>query len=35
VGLSDQIVERLRPIFARKDFVAHALNLNALPRRRK
>ena len=30
VGLADQIVKRLRPIFSRENFVAHALNLNAL-----
>jgi hypothetical protein len=30
--LSNQIVERLRPIFSRKNLVAHELNLNALPR---
>ncbi len=27
VRLADQIVERLRPIFARENLVAHALNL--------
>ena len=33
--LSHQIVKRLRPIFPRKDFVAHASNLNALNLSRK
>jgi len=28
--LPDQIVKSLRPIFSRENFVAHALNLNAL-----
>jgi len=28
--LPDQIVKSLRPVFSREDFVAHALNLNAL-----
>jgi len=35
VGLADQIVKRLWPIFSRENFVAHALNLNALRHRRK
>ena len=31
VRLADEIVERLRPIFARENLVAHAINL--VPRR--
>jgi hypothetical protein len=35
VGLPDQIVERLGAVFAGENLVIHALNLNALRRRRK
>jgi hypothetical protein len=35
VGLSDQIVKRLRPIFSGENLVTHKVSLNALLRARK